>query len=304
MIVSLLSACGDKEEVDVGCVIDFVNKGKAGYEQAAPATDSLLKYNIAMDFTHVYAYVKAKLNALDGSSCNTTTKQYIKCLVLADLVHAAFSVQYSGGILDTFNCVRSYAENDHLSAYYAHGNSNDFAVNCDGRTNYFIKLVDTLLGIKAYPVSVKSIHTFPLVVIGGSKYLVDPGNPAVLIDGGHNSIIDFDRFVNRDYKTLSLLPTGRIFGNSKDLVTHFLYAKIAGDQKNTQKEFAAVLDDYVMKNNEQLKPFEKYTKIYGPVPKRFWHIAGRYFSGVLMPSSLYVLQTEQAYRYLYLGEQY
>lgn len=304
IIILLLCACGHKEQVDVGCVLDFVKKGKAGSAEAAPGADSILKYNIAMSFPEVCAYTETKFNALDDSTCNATTKQYIKCLVLADLVYAAFSSQYSGGVLDTISYTRSYAENDHLSAYYAQGNSNDFAVNCDGRTNYFIKLVDTLLGIKAYPVSVKNIHTFPLVVIGGSKYLIDPSNPAALIDADDKNLIDFDRFVSRDYKTLSILPTGRIFGSSRDLVTHFLYAKIAGGQKNIQKEFGVVLDDYVTKNKEQMRSFEKYTRIYGPVPKRFWHIADRYFSGVLMPSSLHVLQTEEAYRYLYLGEQY
>ena len=139
---------------------------------------------------------------------------------------------------------------------------------CGDRTNFYLRLLDSLLGIKATSVSIKNTHTFPLVNIGNRRFIFDPYDPFIILDSLKLKIIDYDEALKYCLKNnpIKIQRTKRSYGNANELISNDFTNDVLDCSKNERQDFAQKLKNYFIINkstflkNINKCSFEGYNK--------------------------------------------
>ena len=215
-----------------------------------------IKYNISNTFEESISLLKSELIKVDTITSNRETKDYIKSLIIADYVYAAFSFQFLGSKLGMAEDASSIKNWDTISikTCFDLGNKNQYAVFCGERTTFYNRLIENLLKLKTKKASIEGVHTFPIIIIGGKDYIIDPYDPFVAVDTISKTVLDYDLIVKKQYKSLQPIRTKRMFGSSRMLISNKLYTKL----KNAYGKISlgSMLDRYLIENDQYLLPFK------------------------------------------------
>lgn len=178
--------------------------------------------NLDYSYHEAILVLKEKFQAIDTLLISADAKQYAKSLIVADFVYATFSYQFLGPNLGIANDTMLAISWDTLplSICYNIGNYNQASVYCAERTNFYLRLVDTLLNIKGREVFVQDIHTFPVLEIGKGSFIVDPYDPFVIVDSSETWLVDYQSLIDGFEKNyFKPKRTARMFGGSRQLLS-------------------------------------------------------------------------------------
>lgn len=207
---------------------------------------------------------------IDKLKTNYETKTYAKVLLLAEWIYGNFNYQFLGpdlGMADTSKFGVKFNQTD-LNTCYATGNKNLMALWCGDRTNMFVRLVDTLFHLKSQIISIRPIHTFPIVEIGKSYYIIDPYDPFVLFNTESNRIISYKELLTKTEKPKAI-RTKRVFGNTGELISSKFYTMLNQQYKN--HNIVNLVEQYLADNTPHLisyidscsfEPFNAVKTIY------------------------------------------
>jgi hypothetical protein len=123
-------------------------------------------------------------------------------------------------------------------------------------------LLDTLLGIKATTISIKNVHTFPLVNIGNRRFIFDPYDPFIIFDSIKSGVLDYNEALKYclNNNSINIIRTKKTFGVSNELVSNDLAKDILAVSKNEKQDFSQKIIFYFKKNKAIfLKRFNKCT---------------------------------------------
>lgn len=189
---------------------------------------SNLPYSYAEAITELTGYFRA----IDSSGVHPNSLLYLKAMALADFVFAAFSYRFMGdetGIVNDSSAIRKWEELP-LSECFNLGNNNFTAVYCGNRTDFYCRLADSLLQLKTEIISIDGIHTFPLSIINGQRYLIDPYDPFTVFNSENGMVLDYDMMQKTLPLKVKVIRSTRIFGCSRELISiPFLKEKIASE---------------------------------------------------------------------------
>ena len=248
----------------------FINNEVNKNEIFTKSRNDILICNQNLSYSQAIVFLKNKFIQFDSNCQNENTKKYLKALYLCEFVHATFSFQFLGSKLGKtkHNIAIENWNNMTLENCYNMGNNNLAPVWCGDRTNFYLRLLDTLLGIKATAISIKNVHTFPIVNIGDKRFIFDPFDPFIILDSLKLKIIDYDESLKHCLKgkMLQVIRTKKIFGFPNELVSVDLAKDILAVSKNENQDFSQKLMLYFTKNKVNFLKrintcsFENYNK--------------------------------------------
>jgi hypothetical protein len=188
-----------------------------------------------------------KRNPLDHSS--TLSKLYL----IADLIYGSFNFVLWGpklGSAETnmLNWEKlSYAERFNLA------NANKCAPYCAERTEFFLHLADSLLGVSGAEASISGRHSYPIVFIKNDRgdnlfFVVDPYDPFIVCDKSNGTLLDIATIIEDKNSQFNLYRTKRHFGKSELLISHALKQWCESQTEN--QGYCAVIKQaqFILKN--------------------------------------------------------
>ncbi|HLP52201.1 MAG TPA: hypothetical protein VK154_15030 [Chitinophagales bacterium] len=207
--------------------------------------------NLPYNFDTALAVLHSHFKTIDSCGYNRATSSYLKTLVIADFTYAAFSFQYLGPYMgyaaDTVLAWQSIP----LSTFYNVGNANQTSLYCTERTIFFLRLTDSLLGIKGRPITVSQIHTFPVVYLGADTFIIDPSDPFVAFDTLNQSAASYSTLLKgNNIQHIIPLRTKRLFGNTRQLISTALAQKLQTNECDTC--LCSSLQKYVALHKEEI----------------------------------------------------
>ena len=218
-------------------------------------TDTLYR-NLPYSYQEGLTEIKKQFQKIDSLPYNKATKEYAKALVAADFVYASFSYQFLGtkqGLARDSTLLTAWAQWDTLplNICYELGNYNQVSVYCSQRTSFYLRLIDTLLGIKGFSVTIPhGVHVFPVLNLQCGQFIVDPYDPFVLCDSTGTQVIDYKSLL-KDKLNGNFVPkrTRRLYGNSRELVSLPYVAMLKDEYHNKENDcFCCVLQNYLSVN--------------------------------------------------------
>ena len=233
------------------------------------STDTL-KCNQNLSYDQALTKLRNTFVQINTLNENENTKTYLKALLLSEFVYATFSFQFLGSDLGETSHHISIDNWDkmNLENCYNLGNNNLVPVWCGDRTTFYIRLLDHLLGIKAAAISIKNIHTFPIVNIGKRRFIFDPYDPFIIFDSLTMTVMDYDeafKYYLND-SPLKILRTKRSYGFPNELISNKLTNNILGLSKHEKQDISQKLKIYLIKNKANFLrrvnacTFETYNK--------------------------------------------
>lgn len=189
-------------------------------------TDTLYT-NLPYSYDSAIADLRRHFDQIDTLHTSPETRQYLKALTAADLVYAAFSYQFLGpkyGLARDSQMLDIWQRWDTLSlrTCYDIGNHNAMSFYCTQRSVFFLRMVDTLLHIKGYTVTIPDgVHVFPVLHLSGEDYIVDPYDPAVFADSSGTFAVTYDSLLHsKGHGHNKAIATRRIYGDTRMLLSH------------------------------------------------------------------------------------
>jgi hypothetical protein len=233
------------------------------------STDTL-KCNQNLNYTQALSSLKNLFEKIETTNESEVTKIYLKALYLSEFVYASFSFQFMGfqhGKTNHHIAIENW-NNMSLENCYNMANNNLVPVWCGDRTSFYVRLLDSLLGIKATTISIKNVHTFPLVNIGNRRFIFDPYDPFVVFDSLKLRVVDYDEAQENSLNNYSITiqRTKRLYGEANELVSNDLANDILAVSKNEKQNFSQKLKEYLIMNqsfflkNIEKCSFERYNK--------------------------------------------
>lgn len=218
-------------------------------------SDTLIR-NLPFIYSEALSELNEHFSVIDTFSFNESTKKYAKALIAADFVYAAFSFQFLGpelGISNDTNLIREW-KNLPLNICYDVGNFNQSSVYCIERTSFYLRLLDTLLNLSGNAVSTE-FHTFPVIIINQSTYIIDPFDPFVITDSSGRFVVKYEQLV-KERSVGKFIPerTKRVFGNSRELISIPFRADLSSKYDNPDC-FCCDLKEYLQENKKYILSF-------------------------------------------------
>jgi hypothetical protein len=197
---------------------------------------------------------------IDSQSINESTKQYAKCLVVSDFVYAVFSFQFLGpvyGLARDSAFVATWAQWDTLplNVCYDIGNTNQVSLFCAQRTSFYLRLVNNLLKVKGYSVTIPNgVHVFPVLKLQSGEYIVDPYDPFVICDSDKKWIVDYQRLLrSKSDDNFKPVRTRRLYGNTRQLFSLTYVNMLKDSYKDRYKDcFCCTIKEYLKENRSFL----------------------------------------------------
>lgn len=219
-------------------------------------TDTLYS-NLPYQYKQALTTLRYYFTKADSLHVPVASRQYIKALIVADFVYAAFSYQFLGPELGLAHHSTQQWDTVALEHFYQAGNTNQTAFYCTERTNFYLRLVDTLLGLKGQCISVQQVHTFPVVQIAGNSYIIDPYDPFVIYDATTKTIAPYSITQNtRQIHNAIPIRTKRLFGNTRQLLSHKFVNKLKAESTTgCQQCTCQLLQNYLAKQSDKLKTY-------------------------------------------------
>ncbi len=234
---------------------DLKNKNAANQLNTKVSNDTI-KSNLKFDYWQAVSFLRNKFYQIDSCSYNESTKEYLKVSILAEFVYASFSFQFFGekwGKTSHSVAIKNWDKLP-LDVCYNIANNNLVPVWCGDRTTFFIRLLDSLLSLKASVISIKDVHTFPLVSIGQRRFIFDPYDPFIIFDTSLSTIIDYDQVqklvLNND--SYKVMRTKRIFGFSNELISQRLASDVLKSSNKQVTDFSQKLSYFLLLNKASL----------------------------------------------------
>lgn len=210
--------------------------------------DTLFR-NLPYTFLQATTQLEKQFKKIDSLTVPEVSKQYAKALVCADFVYAAFSYRLLGDSLgiNTDTVLHPQWNQRSLANCYEIGVNNYQAVYCGDRTDFYCRLVDSLLQMKTTAVSIAGVHTFPLVRIGSKDYIIDPYDPFVLSDSSTGRVISYSGVLNPNIKRVHVTRTKHLFGDTRELISRPLIQQKSKQQNpcDVAKYVKALADEYL-----------------------------------------------------------
>jgi len=205
-------------------------------EDSCKLSFDTLDRNLNLTFDEAILALQKHYEEVDIQVKDDDARKYTKALITADFTYAALSylLNLDSGKTQYENIHRDLQQYS-LREIYSLGNSNSFSFYCGQRAYFYSLLVDTLLGLKTITKSIDETHTFPLTQINGKYYLIDPYDPFVVIDE-HGKIPDWEVLLKKT--DITMLPSGKVFGNSRMLLRRELIDNLVS--KNCSKDYCGV----------------------------------------------------------------
>ena len=230
-------------------------------------TGDTIKRNVDLDSKDLLAQLNNELKNFDTLDVNNKTVLYLKSLFLANFVHAAFSHQFLGTELGLANdsLIRSNWEDYSLEEQFDFGNKNEVAFSCWTRTKFYLQLTHMLLDLKGRDTSIENVHTYPILNIYGSEYLVDPSDPAVFISSTTNKIIKFNELKRSSDVVIYKLNYN--FGASHFIFSNSFMNRIQPEGNNLKDQILG----YLALNQELV--LNKVPACFNPHYKKRWEIS-------------------------------
>jgi hypothetical protein len=234
---------------------DLENKSTVNQLTTRVSNDSI-NSNLKFDYCKAVSFLQNKFYQIDSCSENESTKKYLKVSILAEFVYASFSFQFFGeksGKTSHRVAIKNWDKLP-LDVCYNIANNNLLPVWCGDRTTFFIRLLDSLLSIKAKAISIKNIHTFPLVSIGQRRFIFDPYDPFIIFDSSLSEILDYDQVQKLVLKkdAYKVTRTKRLFGFANELISQQLAFDILNVPNKKVSDFSQKLDYYLFINKSNL----------------------------------------------------
>jgi hypothetical protein len=222
-------------------------------------TDTLIR-NLPYSFDEAMLQIKQEFTHIDTLNTNKATKEYLKSLVLADFTYAAFSFQFLGpkfGLATDSTYLNILARWDTMSlrSCYDIGNLNITGLYCGQRTSFYLRLVDSLLGIKGYQVVVPyGVHIFPVVNLSNGPYVMDPYDPFVICDSTKQTVISYSQLLSgKNDGNFVPIRSARLFGTSRQLFSARYVSMLRDSSGAVDKNcFCCMLKNYLTLNEAKL----------------------------------------------------
>lgn len=216
-----------------------------------------LSGNLPHQYKTFETFIRKQFELTDTINTNKATRDYINALLLADAVHRLFSFQFLGNHgypLTPIACEgwNNMSDEERFNV----GNSNQQPVWCGDRTTFFLSVLKKYTNINGYSVSIKGVHTYPVLKLGNKYYIVDPYDPFVVIDNALQ-IVDYSTLIahkNNNYSNVVVRRTKRLFGYPNHLVSLKLLNIIKSYTDSNEnidsriKAFLSVNKESILKN--------------------------------------------------------
>lgn len=242
--LSIKNICIDSSKIEIGAIRN---------ELKTNSSIDTLKCNHDLSYNQALTTLRDKFIQIDILNEGEHTKTYLKALLLSEFVYASFSFQFLGSELGKTNHHISIDNWDKMTLEncYNLANNNLAPVWCGDRTSFYIRLLDHLLGIKATAISIKDVHTFPIVNIGKRRFIFDPYDPFIIFDSLTMKVMDYDEAFKNclNESRLKILRTKRSsYGFPNELISNKLTNDILAVSKNEKQDISQKLMIYLTKN--------------------------------------------------------
>ena len=240
VVLVLSSSCASKNErlINSEIVLNYFDNSIQSTSNSVSTIDSVVFIEKTqnkedyLSFENTFDLIQRNLIEIDTIPTNNETKLYLKSLLIADFVFASFGNYFLSSLTENDNNFRIKKDWEKLTLkeQYNFGVKNLIGFDCGMKTSFFISVIDSLLGLKVRDIAITGVHTFPLVTIGGKRYIIDPFNPYVFINSNSNKILGFDEMKNQ-LKNLKSISTRRKFGKTRFLVSDTFYDRFFEEDK-------------------------------------------------------------------------
>ncbi len=179
---------------------------------------------------------------------------YINAIYLAEFVYNNCAFQFLGSLFqDSSKVAIPNWSNLTLKQMFEVANTNKRAVWCGDRTVYFAKMVKLFLNLEVKTIHVKGVHSYPLVLIDGLYYLIDPYYPTIIISTEDGSIADYNWLQkNTHQKNIAIKLTPRMFGNSRTLISSELVHYMTDETKLKKPAICKLIFEFLNKKKSYL----------------------------------------------------
>lgn len=184
---------------------------------------------------------------------------YINAIYLAEFIYNNCAFQFLGSLFqDSSKVAKPNWSNLTLKQMFEVANTNKTAVWCGDRTVYFTKMVKLFLNLEVKTRHVKGVHSYPLVLIGGLYYLIDPYYPTIVINTEDGSVADYDWLQkNMHQKNIAIKLTPKIFGNSRTLISSELVHYMTDETKLKKPAICKLIFEFLNKKKSYLIALRK-----------------------------------------------
>ena len=276
IICSGINACSTEENAEIDSQVILKYTSEIPKNAFVSNFDSIqynlkqdtLERNIPFTFKELMVRIQKEFQLIDTIKTNKNTKLYLKSILLADAVYSGFSLQLFGNSYGLSNDreLKKDWNSFSLEKQYNLGNQNKISANCGPRTIFYKKLVDKLLKIPVRDTSIINIHTYPIVVIGGQDYIIDPNEPIIFFNQENNKILTYQGLY-KGVEKINFRKSKRSFGTNHFLISNSLNEKLIKYEGNLNNKLISFIQADILDKNKKIPDcylpiFEKSQNVY------------------------------------------
>lgn len=257
---SLFFTCkNDKTVVELNCIKGLMTTGVIASEEqplliSCTPTNDTAYTNTSYTFNQSIELLKHRFDSIDKLHFNNSSKLYLKHLYLANMVANTCSALLLGNQFGFSPCQSEVSNWNRmtLEACYTYANTNKCTIWCGDRAAFYKRLSDSLLHTPIELVSIKNVHTYPLITIEGKRYIVDPFDLFIAIDTLTNRVLDYETIKNKTYKNICIKDVKQLFGKHTTLISTKLWQTIQLEHKIKKSTVCESINSYVKKNSSTM----------------------------------------------------
>ena len=271
LLVLIISCSSHKEQIDLTQIHKEINHSEPTYTNNFDSIEFVyhqdtIYQNLDIDYNGFIELIHEESKKIDLINTNPKTKSFIKALRLAELCHAAFSFQFLGRKYGLANEVKTERKWDDFSleTQFSLGVRNEETVDCREISNFYRKVLKQEIGLKSRDTSIAEVHTYPIVEITGTEYIMDPTDPFIVFSTSGEKVLGFDALKAKD--SIIVKRTIKPFGSSRLLISNALNDSIQSYGANLKVGIKNLLFKKLSQqvSEEQSKKFKLVNK---------WHIS-------------------------------
>lgn len=204
-------------------------------------TNTSYTYHQALDL------LKHLFDSVDNLTVNVASKTYLKHVYIADLTANISSTLLLGSTFGFSPCKSSVFDWNEmpLEVCYDYANSNNCTIWCGDRASFYKRLADSLLNASVEIISIKNIHTYPVVSIKGKRYIIDPFDIFIAIDTISDIVLDYQTLKNKTYKSICIKDVKHVFGSPTTLVSKTLWQNVQVSNGSNERSICESINSYL-----------------------------------------------------------